>query len=211
MQRCISRLLFCSLLSAGAVLIGSLAIADIIPTFASYVPNGAGGLTFSYTASLSSGSRVNTGDYFTIYDFQGLISGSEVAPAGWTFSEQNIGITPAGQIVYDRCAIVNITFTYIGQSSIIGPVDTIGIPGGFTADTIPHMVPTPPGHYAPLGYYASQTHKNNQGKPDDNTFQSNQGRLRTPVLIPEGSSIAALLAGLLPIGILLRRSRVRHR
>jgi hypothetical protein len=50
---------------AGTALI---AHSDIIPSFDSIVPSG-GNFQFNYTATVTGDQRVETGDFFTIYDF----------------------------------------------------------------------------------------------------------------------------------------------
>jgi len=195
-----SRASFGALLSAAALLIGNAVQADIIPVFNASTPVG-GNTEFSYTAKIADGSRVNTNDYFTIYDFNGYVAGSEFAPAQWAISVQNVGITPAGQLLTDNPAVVNLTFTYTGAASIIGPVNPVGGIGAFGADSTSAAIKA-------LGQYASQTHKQNPGQPDHNTLQSNQGFVVTPAAVPETSSLMLLVPGLVPLGIMLRR-RVR--
>jgi len=190
-----SRASFGALLSAAALLIGNAVQADIIPVFEVATPIG-GGCEFSYTVSVAADSRVNTGDYFTVYDFNGYIAGSEFAPADWTSSVQLLGITPPSQIVLDNPGVVNITFTYTGAATILGPA-TIGGVGAFGADS------TMCGENV-SGQYASSAHKNNPGKADDNTPQQNQGFLVTPA-VPETSSLMLLVPGLVPLGMMLRR------
>ncbi len=188
---------FGALLSAAALLIGNAVQADIIPVFNVATPVG-GGTEFSYTVSIASGSRVNTGDYFTIYDFKGYIAGSEFAPADWTPSVQLLGITPPSQIVIDNPSIMNITFKYTGSASLIGPIDPVGGPGAFGADSI----------YSGQnvgGQYSSTTHKQNPGHADHNTVQANQGFVVTPSNVPETSSLMLLVPGLVPLGMILRR------
>jgi len=192
-----SRASFGALLSTAALLVGNAVKADIIPVFNASTPVG-GGTEFSYNVSIAADSRVNTGDFFTIYDFNGYIAGSEFAPADWSISVQNVGVTPAGQLLTDDGAVVNLTFTYTGAATIFGPVNPVGGIGAFGADSTSAAIKA-------LGQYASQTHKNNPGKPDNNTFQSNQGFLVTPAAVPETSSLMLLVPGLVPLGIMLRR------
>ena len=184
-----------------ALLTGIAARADIIPVFDVVTP-GVGVNDFNYNVVVSNGSRVNTGDYFTIYDFDFYIAGSAWAPADWAISVQNIGVTPAGQIIGDDPSIVNITFTYTGLSSITGPVDPLGGTDAFGASAARNA------DHVRLRPYGFQTHKSNPGKPDDNTFQSGQGMVGTPD-IPEASSLMLLLPGLLPLSLLLRRQTAR--
>jgi len=195
-----SRATFGALLSAAALLVGNAVKADIIPVFDVVTPSGSN-FQFSYTAEVASGSRVNTGDYFTIYDFNGYVAGSAFAPADWSISVQNTGITPVGvdpsAFSGDSASVPNITFTYTGAATIFGPA-TVGGTGAFGAEStfsVPHTG----------GTYASAAHKNNPGKPDDNTYQANGGFVVTPSAVPEASSLMLLVPGLVPLGIMLRR------
>jgi hypothetical protein len=192
-----SRASFGALLSTAALLVGNAVKADIIPVFNASTPVG-GGTEFSYNVSIASGSRVNTGDYFTIYDFNGYIAGSEFAPADWAISVQPVGVTPAGQLLTDDAAVVNLTFTYTGAAPLIGPINPVGGTGAFGADSTSAAIKA-------LGQYASATHKQNPGQPDHNTPQSNQGFVVTPAAVPETSSLMLLVPGLVPLGIMLRR------
>jgi hypothetical protein len=178
----------------------SMVKADIIPLFNAATPV-AGGCEFSYDVGIADGSRVNTGDYFTIYDFEGLVSGSEFNPVDWSVSEQLIGVTPAGvdpsAFSGDSGSVMNITFTYTGAPTLFGPT-LVGGPAAFGATSSTCFT-------TGLGTYASNAHKNNPGKPDDNTVQANGGFLVTPAAVPETSSLMLLVPGLVPLSILLRR------
>lgn len=188
---------FGALLSAAALFAGSVVKADIIPVFNAATPTAAG-CEFSYNVNVAEGSKVNTGDYFTIYDFNGYVPGSEFAPANWSITVQNIGVTPAGQLLADAAGVVNLTFEYTGAATIVGPVAPVGGVGAFGAESVFCIE-------KPGGKYASQTHKNNPGQADHNTLQSNQGIVVTPAAIPESSSLMLLVPGLVPLGIMLRR------
>src|SRR5512132_3026371 len=96
------KVLFLTALAVGA------ANADIVPNLAA----GNGGVTcafdvgfgtnvctFNYTATIHSETKLTAADddpeFFTIYDFNGYIDGSGVAPAGWEFSTSGLGLTPS--------------------------------------------------------------------------------------------------------------------
>src|SRR5438270_1917116 len=107
-------------------LTGSPARADIVPDVGTPAIVGIGGGQFrwDYSVSVSATETVNTGDFFTIYDFNQIQS---VTPAaGWSFSIQNTGITPGNVIPTDNPAITNVTFTYTAAPPI---------PGGGTTST----------------------------------------------------------------------------
>jgi hypothetical protein len=192
-----SRASLSALLSAAALFAGSAVKADIIPVFNAVTPSGSNS-EFSYSVSIPDGSRVNTGDYFTIYDFAGYVAGTEFAPAGWTTSVQLVGITPPTQGVADNPGVENITFTYTGIPTIFGPSFPEGGVGAFGAESTF-------GTENPGGTYAAHSHKSNPGKADDDTVQENNGHLVVPAAVPEASSLMLLATGLVPLGIMLRR------
>jgi len=89
---------------------------------------------FTYTATLAALSEVHgtglphtgqsatppsqSANFFTLYDFQGWLSGSHSEPVGWTFSAQLVGFTPGDQSPPDNPAIVNLTWTYTAPGEI---------------------------------------------------------------------------------------------
>ena len=50
-------------------------------------------------------------DFFTLFNFNGMVPGSEMQPPGWTFSTSTNGVTP-----------------YRGARTVLSPVDIEGIP-----------------------------------------------------------------------------------
>ncbi|HEV3144090.1 MAG TPA: PEP-CTERM sorting domain-containing protein [Gemmataceae bacterium] len=100
-------------------LLGALAMvgrteAGLIPTNVSITPD-AGNFRWTYAVVVTTDVKVNPGDYFTIYDFDGLIGGSMVAPTkAWSMSTPMTGVTPAGTTPTDDPHIPNLTFTYNG-------------------------------------------------------------------------------------------------
>lgn len=206
-----------ALLSAAALLAGTTVRADIVPTFNVVTPTG-GNFEFSYSIDISGGSQIMNeanaqalgrpvgtqhASFFTIYDFNGYVAGSAFAPADWDISVQNVGETPAGQLLTDNPSVVNITFTYTGATTV-GPVTHYEGTGVFGADSTNSTTTA-------FGKYASATLKNNpptSSHPDNLTFQSNQGTLVAPSAVPETSSLMLLLPGLVPLGVVIRR-RVR--
>jgi len=80
----------------GLVLLGSgilIARGDIIPTLDS-ITGSSPSFTWNYAANVTVDETVNTGDFFTIYDFGTIAPGSNTQPTGWTFSQALLGPTP---------------------------------------------------------------------------------------------------------------------
>jgi hypothetical protein len=175
---------------AGTALI---AHADIIPSFDSIVPNGSN-FQFNYTATVTGDQRVETGDFFTIYDFNGLVPNSAMMPANWSFSSLLIGVTPPQVNPPDDPMILNLTFTYTGATPIIGPAPL----GTFSA--VSNFGQSQP------GYFAAQGTLNLNGTKVDNV-----GVL--PVPVPEISTFNQILevCGLGIVGFAASRLRKRNR
>jgi hypothetical protein len=77
-----------------------------------------GGTTYAYDAFVSIGSKVQTNDYFVIYDFVGYTGVHSEDPT-WTFSTQTTGPNPPAQSQPDT-GIVNLIWTYNGAADING-------------------------------------------------------------------------------------------
>ena len=77
-------------LAAAAVALGvaQSATAGLLPTSVTVTPDAAN-YRWTYAIVLPTDSMLRSGDYFTIYDFGGLVPGSIVAPDGWTASVSN--------------------------------------------------------------------------------------------------------------------------
>jgi hypothetical protein len=194
------------LLSAFVVLAGSAAKADIIPSFTSVAadPLHPGECTFSYNAVLTDKSKMwGTGDpdnngipsFWTLYDISGF-TGNVVLPADWTFTAQLLGIDsedPNG-FAGDKPGLWNVTFTYVGAGTVLGPTD-LGIFGvNSTVCVVGKDLTT----------FTGQSVKN--AAPID-TRLANGGFIEGPAAVPESSSLMLLLPGLVPLGIMVRRRR----
>ena len=68
--------------------------ADVIPSLTSTSPIGAN-FTWNYSTNVTVDQMVQPGDFFTIYDFGNFLAGSNVQPAGWSFSASLTGLTPS--------------------------------------------------------------------------------------------------------------------
>src|SRR5205814_925574 len=114
--------------------------AAIVPTLTTITPLGGSTFRWSYEGGLNPAEKVISGDSFTIYDFTGFVSGSNLQPADWAFSSSNSGITPAALLplvnipggIVDNAGIPNLTWTYTGSGAISGPADL----GAFSAVSI---------------------------------------------------------------------------
>jgi hypothetical protein len=206
------------LIRTGAVLLSVLFTvavgnASIIPVL-SGAPSGPSGgpYTYNYTAQLQQDESLNPsatdgvtcpglaglvqcnppGTFFTLYDINGYVSGSAVAPSGWYGTEQDNGITPSTVIgsSFDNMALVNVTFFYTGPV-VSGNGSVLAITGFSFLDAYSGTM---------LGQYTSQATKN--GGVDAGTTDQTVGYVDVPNpgsgitggTVPEPAS-ASLFAG----------------
>src|SRR5262249_18191605 len=94
----------------------------------------------------TSDSVLRPGDFFTVFDFAGMVPGSQVMPDGWALNTAKTGGNPGGTIPGDSPLVPNLTWTYNGpmQTGQIGlgnfaVQSTIGqtevVPFSFTGHT----------------------------------------------------------------------------
>jgi hypothetical protein len=112
------RRLFTAALVIAAFALVTPAKAGLLPVQVSITPE-AGMYRYTYAIVLPTDARLRAGDYFTIFDFDGFVPGSEMSSgspysADWTFTASNIGPTPAGTVPDDDGTITNLTWAYNG-------------------------------------------------------------------------------------------------
>lgn len=191
------RLFALGLLSTLALFAATPARAGLLPVQVSVTPDG-GNYRWTYAIVLPTDSMLQSGDYFTIYDFGGFVPNSIVTPAGWNVAVANLGSTPGRLNPDDDAALPNMTFTYGGPTINTGQTGL----GNFWADSTFSQ--------STDSFFTAQTHRTSDGRPDSNITE-------TVVPVPTGSTIGApepatlALAGLgLPLvgaARLLRRKK----
>src|SRR5947208_8338123 len=98
----------------GLVLFGSISFVargDIIPTLSS-VTGSSPNFTWNYSANVTVDETINTGDFFTIYDFGTIGPGSNTQPTGWTFSHAVVGPTPSLVFPSDNPRTLHLDSTF---------------------------------------------------------------------------------------------------
>ena len=110
----------------------SAANADVMINLNSGPVVSSGNFKWTYTVTLKSGSTLNNGDLFTIYDIGGFgvqdpIPLNVVLPAGsnWSYSIAFKGTDGFFQAPVDSNIVYNVTYRYIGASPIVASVDTV--------------------------------------------------------------------------------------
>ena len=178
--------------------VGQEVKAGLLPVNVTDTQDGAN-FRYSYGVVLTSDATLKTGDYFTVYDFAGAIPGSNVQPAGFTFSTQNVGVTPSGTLPTDDPKIANVTWTYTGATTSVGQSNL----GTFSVDS---QIGTPND-----GVFTSQTHRQIDGRVDANITEAQvpvpAGPVGVPASVPEPATLALVGIGLPLVGFFRRRRR----
>lgn len=171
---------------------------DIVPEPVSGTPTPEGpNWRWTYTAQLHPLQRIEAGDWFTIYDFNGF-TGVHSEPAGWVFTSSNIGVTPSDVIPVDNPTIPNLTWTWTGSTII--PTGQSFTLGQFSAVS---MFNTPV-----LANFVSRGTKDVPGLPADGTKISNVGMVAVPVsTIPEPTTMTLTGLGLMAVALYTLQQR----
>jgi hypothetical protein len=187
------------LVLTGTVGLGLLAAggarADILPATGDPVVIDLGGGIFQYDYNpfVTDTQRVETDDYFTIYDFPGLITA--LAPPGWDIDIQNTGITPL-VLPNDSPSVPNVTFTRTGGVIVGGPTN-LGIFSLVSTWTNPQFKPN---------NWAGRGTDIDSGLPN-----ANLTHIKVPTaapVVPEPGTMALVGLGAAPLlGKLRRRFR----
>jgi hypothetical protein len=166
----------------GVIALGVTVLAahgDIIPTLSPSVPAPAvGGFTWNYSANVTVDEMVQPGDFFTIYDFGTFNPGSNLQPTGWTFSSALTGTNPALVIPTDNPALLNLTWTYTGTTTINGAQAL----GDFSVIAATNLLST--------SDFAAQATRSSG--PTAGTKVDNVGQISVP--IPEMSALFPILS-----------------
>jgi hypothetical protein len=153
--------------------------ADIIPTLNPGSPAAApGGFKWNYSTNVTVDQTVNTGDFFTIYDFGNFVAGSNLQPAGWTFSSSLVGTNPSLVTPTDSPSLMNLTWTYTGSAPIPGS----SVLGDFSVVAATSQLRT--------SNFAAQATRSSG--PDAGTKIDNVGQVSVPV--PEMSALLPILS-----------------
>lgn len=119
MIRRLGKILVVAAAVLGALVLAPSARAGMIPTAVSVLNDGSN-FRWTYGVVVTTDVNVKPGDSFTIYDFSGLVDDSIVAPVGWDVTKAMVGPDRFGTHPADDAGLANLTFTYHGDSPIVG-------------------------------------------------------------------------------------------
>ncbi|HET6574712.1 MAG TPA: hypothetical protein VFG68_13985 [Fimbriiglobus sp.] len=189
--------LLAPVLACGVALAGPVsgARAGLLPVSVTVNPE-ADKFRWTYAIVLPTDAMIRAGDYFTIYDFAGLVAGSESQPTDWAFSVAKSGGVPPGVDPKDDPGQDNLSWAYTGPTI---PSGQIGL-GNFWAVSDFGT--------ATESVFTARTHRTSDGLVDTNITP-------TTVPVPTASPppgvaepATLVLAGLgLPLVGLVRRRR----
>ena len=188
------------LFAAAAVavaLTGAPARAGLLPVSVTVSPEN-NNYRWTYAIVLPTDMKLQAGNYFTIYDFQGYQAGGESAPDGWTFSASKLGPTPDRLTPKDDPNVWNLTWKYSGPTI---PSGQIGLGNFWAVSNVGDQG---------TDYFTAQTNRTSDGKLDSNITVTitPRGTPITPNATPEPGTL--VLAGLgLPLVGLVRVIRRR--
>lgn len=164
--------------------LASPASAGIIPASVTVTPE-AGNFRWTYSIVLPTDMKLQAGDYFTIYDFGGLVPGSNSQPADWSYSSSMAGPIPTGLAPIDNPGIDNLTWTYGGATI---PSGQVGLGNFWAVSTVGESVTTA---------FTAQNPQASTGQIDRNIVDTlapaPPGQIPPPSGVPEPATLA--LAG----------------
>lgn len=129
--------------------------AGLLPLSWSVNPE-SGNFRWTYAIVLPTDTMIRPGDYFTIYDFGGLIPGSQSQPVDWSFTQSRLGPVPPGVTPDDNPELDNLTWTYNGPIVASGQ---IGLGNFWAVSQFETSVDS---------YFTARTHRTSDGQIDTN-------------------------------------------
>jgi hypothetical protein len=159
--------------------------AGLLPVSVSITPD-AGNFRWTYAVVLPTDMKLESGSYFTIYDFAGNVSGQESAPPGWTLSPAT---TPDRVVPNDDPNIPNLTWKYSGPTI---PSGQVGLGNFWAVSTFGQQTDS---------FFTATTKRTSDGQTDTNITNTivpltPDGGPPPPPSVPEPATLALAALGL---------------
>ena len=168
--------------------------AGLLPTTVTITPD-HGNFRWTYSVVLPSYTKLQDGNYFSIYDFNGLVPGAAGAPAGWTLSTPTVGPHPAYVTVLDNPTVSNLVWTYHGPTILAGRVQL----GDFWATSLSGS--------AEEGLFVGSNARSWDGLSDTNITETKVPTPTAPPGVPEPGTLILACTGLSVLGMVRRVRR----
>jgi hypothetical protein len=196
------------LLGGVACGLASVAQAGVLPISETVTLVG-GKFNHTYSVIVTNDSVLQPGDFFTVYDFGGLVPDTNLQPANFTFST-----ALATGASNDDPAIANLTWTYTGGTPLTGTGELMQFTASSTASG------------SGAWEFASKSHLQDGSvvfnnfaetiiRPDDDDDDDDDddtppgGDPQTPPGVPEPTTLALLAAGV-PLAMFMRRRKDKN-
>jgi hypothetical protein len=170
--------------------------AGLLPVSVTVNPEGVNS-RWTYAIVLPTDMKLQTGNYFTIYDFEGYVAGGESQPDGWVFNSQKVGPTPDRLTPVDNADLYNLTWKYTGNTI---PTGQLGLGNFWAISTFSEEKSSS---------FTATTNRTSDGLRDNNITDTvtPTGKNTSPPSVPEPSTLLLVGLGLPVVGLRYLRKR----
>jgi hypothetical protein len=177
-----------SYLALTCLLVASIAQAGLLPISVNVTKDGNAS-NWAYSVVLTSDVKLQKGDFFTIYDFAGFLSSTNDQPDSFSFGSSLTGPTPGRVNPNDDPNLPNLTWTYTGDETTVGPANL----GTFQVQSLYGA--------SESGFFTSLTRKTIDGKTESNITDTLIPVPMENCGVPEPTTLILLGAGLPMLGL----------